>query len=203
MTNAVARTYAWLVILGRFGTINNIMSALGLTQRPVKLLYTEGAVIVGLSQLFMPLMILTLVSAMENIRPDVIQAARSLGASNLKTFFKVNCSAFQRRLGHWRRPGFYRQHYRVCHSLDDGGIARHDAQHLITPESDCLVGLEYRYRGRGDHVCDHNRRQSVTEANTLNGSEMIRGIRSLSEVEMILRSFPSTPLRERYHLPYR
>lgn len=89
MTNAVARTYAWLVILGRFGTINNIMSALGLTQRPVKLLYTEGAVIVGLSQLFMPLMILTLVSAMENIRPDVIQAARSLGASNLKTFFKV------------------------------------------------------------------------------------------------------------------
>ena len=89
MTNAVARTYAWLVILGRFGTINNIMSALGLTQRPVKLLYTEGAVIVGLSQLFMPLMILTLVSAMENIRPDVIQAARSLGASNVKTFFKV------------------------------------------------------------------------------------------------------------------
>ncbi len=89
MTNAVARTYAWLVILGRFGTINKILSALGLTSRPIKLLYTEGAVVVGLSQLFMPLMILSLVSAMENIRPDVVQAARSLGANNLKTFFKV------------------------------------------------------------------------------------------------------------------
>ena len=89
MTNAVARTYAWLVILGRFGTVNNLMKALGLTDRPVKLLYTEGSVIIGLSQLFMPLMILSLVSAMENIRPDVVQAARSLGASNLKTFFKV------------------------------------------------------------------------------------------------------------------
>ena len=89
MTNAVARTYAWLVILGRFGTINNILKSLGLISRPVKLLYTEGAVIVGLSQLFMPLMILSLVSAMENIRPDVVQAARSLGANSLKTFFKV------------------------------------------------------------------------------------------------------------------
>ena len=89
MTNAVARTYAWLVILGRFGTVNNLMKALGLTDRPVKLLYTEGSVVVGLSQLFMPLMILSLVSAMENIRPDVVQAARSLGASSLKTFFKV------------------------------------------------------------------------------------------------------------------
>jgi putative spermidine/putrescine transport system permease protein len=89
MTNAVARTYAWLVIMGRFGTINNILKAIGLTDRPIKLLYTEGAVVVGLSQLFMPLMILALVSAMENIQPDVVQAARSLGASNLKTFFKV------------------------------------------------------------------------------------------------------------------
>ncbi len=89
MTNAVARTYAWLVILGRFGTVNNLLKALGLTDRPIKLLYTEGSVIVGLSQLFMPLMILSLVSAMENIRPEVVQAARSLGANNLKTFFKV------------------------------------------------------------------------------------------------------------------
>ncbi|MBD3306344.1 ABC transporter permease subunit [candidate division KSB3 bacterium] len=89
MTNAVARTYAWLVILGRFGTINNILKALGLIDRPIKLLYTEGAVVVGLAQLFMPLMVLSLVSAMENIRPEVIQAARSLGASHLKTFFKV------------------------------------------------------------------------------------------------------------------
>lgn len=89
MTNPVARTYAWLIILGRTGLINNTLLGLGLIERPERLIYTEGAIILGLTQLFLPLMILSLVSAMENIPKDVEQAARSLGANGITAFLRV------------------------------------------------------------------------------------------------------------------
>ncbi len=89
MTNPVARTFAWLAILGRHGLINKLFIWLGIYKEPVRLLYTEGAVFVGLLQLFMPLMILSLVSALENIPEDLFLAARSLGADGLQVFLKV------------------------------------------------------------------------------------------------------------------
>lgn len=89
MTNPVARTYAWIVMLGRLGVVNRTMQFLGLTQEPMRLIYTEGAIILGLLQLFLPLMILTLVSAMENVPDDVEDAARSLGSSGLGAFFRM------------------------------------------------------------------------------------------------------------------
>ena len=89
MTNPVARTYAWLIILGRFGVVNKTLMATGITDAPVRLLFTEGAIILGLLQLFLPLMVLSLVGALENIPDDVIEAARSLGANGLTAFFRV------------------------------------------------------------------------------------------------------------------
>jgi putative spermidine/putrescine transport system permease protein len=89
MTSPVARTYAWMVILGRFGLINQTLKSAGLIAEPLRLLYTEGAVIVGLLQLFLPLMVLNLVSAMENISPELEEAAQSLGANRWVTFFRV------------------------------------------------------------------------------------------------------------------
>ena len=89
MTNPVARTFAWLAILGRHGLINKFFIWLGIYKEPVRLLYTEGAVFVGLLQLFMPLMLLSLVSALENIPEDLFLAARSLGANGFRTFLKV------------------------------------------------------------------------------------------------------------------
>ncbi|MCA9884409.1 MAG: ABC transporter permease [Anaerolineaceae bacterium] len=89
MTNPVARTYAWLIILGRTGLINNVLLSTGLIESPERLIYTEGAIILGLTQLLLPLMILSLVSAMENIPKDVEEAARSLGANGITTFLRV------------------------------------------------------------------------------------------------------------------
>ena len=89
MTNPVARTFAWLVVLGRFGLINRLLTLLGLISKPLRLIYTENAILVGLVHLFMPLMILTLVSAMENIPADLEEAAQSLGANRLNTFLHV------------------------------------------------------------------------------------------------------------------
>ena len=89
MTNAVARTFAWLIILGRRGMINQTLLSLELVENPVRFIFTETAIVLGLTQLFLPLMVLPLVSAMENIPDDVLEAARSLGANRLTTFRRV------------------------------------------------------------------------------------------------------------------
>ncbi len=89
MTSPVARTFAWIVILGKFGIVNHTLQVLHLTQEPVRLMYTEGAIIVGLLQLFMPIMVLTLASALENVQEEVEEAALSLGSSRIGTFFRI------------------------------------------------------------------------------------------------------------------
>ena len=89
MVSPIARTYAWIVLLGNNGMINGVLQALGLTPEPIKLLFTEGAVFVGLLQLMMPLMLLSLVSALENLPADVLAAAATLGANRWQTFAQV------------------------------------------------------------------------------------------------------------------
>lgn len=89
MTNPVARTYSWLIILGRSGLINRTLEFFGLIERPIRLQFTETAIVFGLLHLFLPLMILSLVGALENIRPEIEEAAQSLGANRLTTFIRV------------------------------------------------------------------------------------------------------------------
>jgi putative spermidine/putrescine transport system permease protein len=89
MISPVARTYAWIVILGRTGIVNEALMALHLINSPLRLLFSETAVFIGLLQLFLPLMILSLISALENLPKDAIPAARVLGANWLQVFWKI------------------------------------------------------------------------------------------------------------------
>jgi len=89
MVSPIARTYAWIVLLGRNGFANALAQAAGVIDEPVTLLFTEGAVFVGLLQLMMPLMLLSLVSALENLPADVLAAAQTLGANPWQTFTRV------------------------------------------------------------------------------------------------------------------
>ncbi|TPW31018.1 ABC transporter permease [Martelella alba] len=89
MISPVARTYAWIVILGRTGIVNKALVAIGLTDEPIRFLFTETAITIGLLQLFLPLMIISLVSALENMPRDAIAAARVLGANWFQVFYKV------------------------------------------------------------------------------------------------------------------
>ena len=89
LTGVVVRAFAWLIILGRNGILNQALLALGVTDEPLEMLYTQGAVIVGMVYLFVPLMILSLVGVLENIPRDVLQASSSLGASPFATFWQV------------------------------------------------------------------------------------------------------------------
>ena len=89
MTNSVIRSFAWINILGSNGSINKFLLALGRADKPMKLLYTDFAIIIGSIYLFLPLMIVTVTGVMENIDDDMMEAAQSLGAARMEAFMKV------------------------------------------------------------------------------------------------------------------
>ena len=89
LTGVVVRSFAFLILLGKNGILNNFLVGVGIADQPFSMLYTEGAVIAAMVYLFVPLMILTLVGVLENIPEDVIQASASLGASPAATFRQV------------------------------------------------------------------------------------------------------------------
>ena len=89
MVSPIARTYGWIVLLGRNGVVNAALQGAGIATEPVPMLFTEGAVFVGLLQLMMPMMLISLVSALENLPPDAVAAARTLGANRWQSFTRV------------------------------------------------------------------------------------------------------------------
>jgi putative spermidine/putrescine transport system permease protein len=89
LTGVVVRSFAWLIILGRNGILNEALRGLGVIEQPLPMLYSQGSVIVAMVYLFTPLMILTLVGVLENIPEDLLQASASLGATPAATFRQV------------------------------------------------------------------------------------------------------------------
>lgn len=89
MTNSVIRSFAWINILGSNGIINRFLTALNIVEKPMKLLYTDFAIIIGSVYLFLPLMIVTVTGVMENIDDDMMEAAQSLGENRFSAFMKV------------------------------------------------------------------------------------------------------------------
>ena len=89
MVGNVVRSAGWMVVLGNAGFVNSLLHLLGLTDQPVRLLYTPFAVILGTTGVVLPYMILTLQSVLEGIDLSIEEAARNLGAGFFKTFFKI------------------------------------------------------------------------------------------------------------------
>ena len=89
LTSVVVRTFSWIVILGRQGIVNSSLAAIGVIDAPLKLLYTEGGMVVALAQVQMPLMVLPLITALSRIEPNLLDASVALGAGQWRTFRKV------------------------------------------------------------------------------------------------------------------
>jgi len=83
-TSVLVRTYAWMVLLGRNGIINRILIDSGLMERPLPMLNSRMAVILGMVHVMLPFMILPIYSAVTRIDPDLPKVARGLGASALR-----------------------------------------------------------------------------------------------------------------------
>lgn len=88
-TSVIVRTYAWMVLLGRGGVVNQVLLSLGLLPGPVQLLYNRGAVILGMAYVLLPYMVLTLYGAMRGVDPRLLQAANGMGASGPRIFLRV------------------------------------------------------------------------------------------------------------------
>ena len=88
-TSFLVRTFAWVVLLGRNGVINQALLGLGLIDEPLSLLYHFSSVIVGMVHALMPLAVLTMLSVMENIDRRLPGAAATLGARPGMVFWKV------------------------------------------------------------------------------------------------------------------
>ncbi len=89
LTSVVVRTFAWIVILGRQGVMDDVLRALHVVDEPVPLLFTETGVIAVLAQVQMPLMVLPLFATLSRIDPNLGDASAALGAGAGRTFFRV------------------------------------------------------------------------------------------------------------------
>ena len=85
--NFLLRTYAWMNILAKNGILNNFFRFLGLS--PKTMLYTQGAIVVGMVYNFLPFMILPIYTVLEKMDHSLVEAAKDLGANNFQTFVKV------------------------------------------------------------------------------------------------------------------
>ncbi len=85
----VIRTYGWTILLGNNGLINRALFALGLTERPIPLMYNTLGVIIALVHVFVPFMILPVMSTIQGIDPSLEAAGRSLGASRAVIFRRI------------------------------------------------------------------------------------------------------------------
>jgi spermidine/putrescine transport system permease protein len=88
-SNYLIRTYAWIVLLNREGMLNQVFQMLGYDGEPINMLYSEYTVILGLVYNYVPFVILAIYSSISRIDPQLWEASEDLGASRLKTFYRI------------------------------------------------------------------------------------------------------------------
>jgi putative spermidine/putrescine transport system permease protein len=85
----IVRSYSWMVLLGRMGLVNRALMEWGVISDPLPILYTRWSVLIGMVQILLPLMVLTLYGAMLRIDQGLLQAAAAHGARPWQSFRKI------------------------------------------------------------------------------------------------------------------
>jgi mannopine transport system permease protein len=88
-TSVLVRSYAWVIVLERNGLINSFLMARGWISTPLKMLYTNGAVVMAMTHVLLPFMVLPIATALKSVPPDLPKAALNLGASHARVFWSV------------------------------------------------------------------------------------------------------------------
>ena len=88
-TSFLVRTFAWIVLLGRHGALNELLLALGIVDAPVRIIFNFTGVMIGMVHALMPLCVLTMMAVMENIDRNLVSAASTLGARGGQAFWRV------------------------------------------------------------------------------------------------------------------
>ncbi len=88
-TSFLIRTYAWMFILRTEGLLNSVLMGSGWVDRPLELLFTQTAVMIGLVYGELPFMILPLYASLEKLDRSLLEAASDLGAGSAQSFWRV------------------------------------------------------------------------------------------------------------------
>jgi putative spermidine/putrescine transport system permease protein len=89
LVSIVVSAFGWTVLLGTHGLVNQLLIAIGLTERPIKIMHTDVAILIGLTHVALPFLILSVLAALERIDPILKEAARTLGAPRWQVFRHV------------------------------------------------------------------------------------------------------------------
>lgn len=89
LTSLVTRNYAWSILLGRVGPVNNFLIDVGIIREPVQFLGTQFAIVLGMVHLLVPFAVLPIFNTLWRIDPSVVRASHSLGASPWQTLRRV------------------------------------------------------------------------------------------------------------------
>lgn len=87
--NSLIRLYGWIIILQKKGLLNFVLMKLGLIKKPLAILYSYPAIVVGMIYVLLPFMIMSVYSSAEKLDWSYVEAARDLGASRMQAFFTV------------------------------------------------------------------------------------------------------------------
>ena len=87
--SVLVRTFSWLMLLGHNGLVNNTLMSAGIVAEPVAFMRNELGVLIGMVQYMVPYAVLPLLANMQGLDPRVMNASRSLGASNTQTFLRI------------------------------------------------------------------------------------------------------------------
>lgn len=83
------RTYAWMVLLGRNGPVNKLLTGLGLLSEPAQLLFSRGTVLLGMTAVLLPIMVLSIYSSVSRLDAALPRAAQASGAGPIATFWRI------------------------------------------------------------------------------------------------------------------
>lgn len=89
LVSIVVRTFGWMVLLGNRGVLNNALRDIGLIDYPIRLLFTPTAVVVGLTHVFLPFMVIAILSALLQQDRRLEEASQILGGTRWQTFRRV------------------------------------------------------------------------------------------------------------------
>lgn len=87
--NLLIRTYAWILLLRGTGVVNGTLMSLGVINQPLNLLYTDGAVLLGLVYTYAPFVVLPIYATLEKMDMRLLEAAQDLYAGRIRTLRKV------------------------------------------------------------------------------------------------------------------
>lgn len=88
-TSVLVRSYAWVVLFQRNGLINDLLQGIGLTDDPIRIIYTQGAVILAMTHVLLPFAILPIQATLRSLSADLTRAAANLGAGPVRSFFLI------------------------------------------------------------------------------------------------------------------